>query len=171
MKGQSEILIFVLLFIIGIALFTSATIWSKSIFQQNIDVARIESSEKFMKDLNENILNIIKFGGSQEMEYNLDGTIELNTTSNDTIEIKTPPVTIPLPASWVNISSDGSYIREKLEGGVFRIQAIYNNTKDYKVEFLTEGPTLARPKYIFIERNKTYSVSGLTVIKIKVTFS
>lgn len=168
MRGQSEILIFILLFIIGIALFTSATIWSKSIFQQNIDVARVENSEKFMKELNENILGIIKFGGSQEMNYNLDGTIELNTTNNNIIEVKVP-VKLPLSNQWVNITSDTSYIQEKLEGDVFRIQLVYPQANN-KVEFFTEGPRLARPRYVAIERNQTYSESGLTVIKIKVTF-
>jgi len=167
MKGQNEVLIFILLFVIGIALFTSATVWSRGIFQQNIDIAKVESSEKFMKELNEVVLNIIKFGGSQEMEYRLDGTIEL--IDSTTMEVKTP-VTMPLPNNWLNISSDNSYyIREKLEGNMFRIQLNYTQS-DYKVEFFTEGPRLARPRYLSVERNDTYVDSGLTVIKIKVTF-
>jgi hypothetical protein len=164
MKGQNEILIFVLLFIIGIALFISATIWSKSIFQQNVDVARMENAEKFMRELNDNIMTVIRFGGSQEMEYKLDGAIEL--VDNKTIEVKIP-VTIPLSKQWVNISSDTSFIQEKLEGDNLRIQIVYNQT-DYKVEFFTEGPRLAIPSYVNIERNQT---SDLTVIKIKITFS
>jgi len=166
MKGQSEILIFILLFVIGIALFTSATIWSKSIFQQNIDLARVENAEKFAKELNDNILGIIKFGGSQEMNYNLDGTIELNTTNNNMIEVKVL-VKLPLSNQWVTISNDTSYIQEKLEGDVFRIQLVYPQVNN-KIEFFTEGPRLAKPRYIAIERNQTES--GLTVIKIKVTF-
>jgi hypothetical protein len=164
MKGQNEILIFVLLFIIGIALFISATIWSKSIFQQNVDVARMENAEKFMRELNDNIMTVIRFGGSQELEYKLDGAIEL--VDNKTIEVKIP-VTIPLSKQWVNISSDTSYVQEKLEGDNLRIQIVYNQT-DYKVEFFTEGPRLAIPSYVSIERNQT---SDLTVIKIKITFS
>lgn len=169
MKGQNEILIFILLFVIGIALFVSASNWSKGIFQQNVDVARIENAEKFMKDLNEIISNTIKFGGSQEMEYGLDGTIELNATSNNTVEIKTPDVSIPLPTDWVTISNDTSYIREKLEGNNFRIQLVYPQSS-YKVEFFTEESRIARPVYLIVERNQTYISSGLTVIKIKVTF-
>ena len=166
MKGQSEMLIFVLLFLIGIALFTSATIWSRSIFQQNIDVARIEKAEKFMKELNDAISNIIKFQGSQEIKYKLDGTIEL--VDDETVEVKIP-VTISLPTEWVNISSDTSFIREKLEGRDFRIQLIYSQS-NYKVEFFTEGSTKATPDYVKLERDQTYSNAGTTVIKIKVTF-
>ena len=169
MKGQNEIIIFILLFIVSIALFTAATTWSKDIFQQNLDVTRVESSERFIKELDEVVSNIIKFGGSQELEYNLEGTIELNTTNNNTIEIKTPPLTIPLPTDWVTINNDTSYTREKLEGETFRIQLVYPQG-NYKVEFFTEGPRLSTPSYLLMERNSTYSVSGLTVIKIKVTF-
>lgn len=169
MKGQNEIVIFILLFIVGIALFTTAAIWSRGIFQQNIDVARVESSEKFIRELNEVVLNIIKFGGSQELEYDLEGTIEINTTSNDTIEVKTPSLSIPLNKEWTVISNDTSFIREKLDGETFRIQLVYPSGI-YKVQFFTEGPKLSQPKYLSMERNNTYSISGLTVIKIKVTF-
>jgi hypothetical protein len=166
MRGQNEVLIFVLLFVIGIALFTSATVWSRGIFQQNIDVARVESSEKFMKELNDAVLNIIKFGGSQEMEYNLDGTIEL--LDDKTIEVKVP-VNLPLSSQWVNISSDTFFIQEKLEGDMLRIQ-LNCTQSNYKVEFFTEGPRLAKPDYLSVERNSTYDASSLTVIKIKITF-
>jgi hypothetical protein len=167
MKGQSEILVFVLLFIISIFLFVSATLWSKNIFQQNVDVARIENTEKFMRDLNENIQSIIKFGGSKEIRYNIDGTIGL--VDSETIEVKIP-VTIPLPKDWINISSDNSYyIRERLEGDILRIQLKYPEN-DYKVELFTDGTTLSNPSYVYVERNQTTNV-GKTVIKIKITLT
>lgn len=167
MKGQSEILVFVLLFIISIALFASATLWSKNIFQQNVDVARMESAEKFMRDLNENIQSIIKFGGSNEIRYPLDGTIEL--VDSKTIEVKIP-ITIPLPENWVNITSDNYYyIQEKLEGKTLRLQLVYPQS-DYIVELFTEGSAISNPSYIYAERNQTTS-TGLTVIKIKITFA
>ena len=167
MKGQGEILVFVLLFIISIILFVSATMWSKGIFQQNIDVARIESSEKFMRDLNENIQSVIKFGGSKEMRYDLDGTIGL--VGSDTIEVKIP-ITIPLPSNWINISSDSyHYIQEKLEGDTLRLQLVFLPS-DYQVQLFTDGSVLANPSYIKVERNQTINV-GVTIIKIKITFA
>jgi len=167
MRGQSEILIFVLLFLISIALFVAATAWSKSIFQQNVDVARVENTEKFMRDLNENIQSVIKFGGSKEIRYDIDGTIGL--VDSETIEVKIP-VSIPLPKDWVNISSDNSYyIREVLEGDTLVIQLKYPQT-DYKVELFTDGTTLSNPNYVYVERNRTTGV-GITVIKIKITFA
>ena len=169
MKGQNEVLIFILLLIIGTALFTSATIWSKGIFQQNVDLARVENSEKFIKDLNGIILDIIKFGGSQEIKYNLYGTIELNTTSKNIIELKVP-VQLNLPTQWVTISNDTYFIQEKLEGNALRIQLVYPNST-YGVVFFTDGSILATPASVLVERNQTYIDSGLTIIKIKVTFA
>jgi hypothetical protein len=167
MRGQSEILVFVLLFIISIALFVAATSWSRNIFQQNVDVAKIENTEKFMRDLNENIQSIIKFGGSREIRYNIDGTIGL--FDSETIEVKIP-VSIPLPKDWVNISSDNSYyIQERLEGDTLRIQLKYPEN-DYKVELFTDGTTLSNPRYVYVERNQTTNV-GKTVIRIKITFA
>jgi hypothetical protein len=167
MRGQSEILVFVLLFIISIALFVAATSWSKNIFQQNVDVARVENTEKFMRDLNENIQSVIKFGGSKEIRYDIDGTIGL--VDSETIEVKIP-VSIPLPKDWVNISSDNSYyIREVSEGDTLIIQLKYPQS-DYKVELFTDGSTLSNPSYVSVERNQTTNV-GTTVIKIKITFA
>ncbi|MFH1229418.1 MAG: hypothetical protein V1678_03275 [Candidatus Aenigmatarchaeota archaeon] len=167
MIGQSEIMVFVLLLVIGVSLFTSATIWSRDIFQQNVDVARVESAEKFMKDLNEDIQSIVKFGGSRELRYGLEGTIRI--ADSQTIEVGVP-VTIPLTNSWVTISSDDSYyIRERLEGDFFKLQLNYTS-QDYRIEFFTDGPTLSTPSIVKVERNQTTS-TGQTVIKIKVTFS
>jgi len=162
MKGQTELIIFILLFIISIFLFTAATIWSKGIFQQNIDVAKLEAVEKFIKDLDKDILNLIKFGGSKEIEYNLDGTIEI-LDDNKTIEIRTP-ISLALQKTWINIS-DISYIREKKDGDDLVLQLNYT-PKDYEVRFFTEGSKLAQPTYIRIEKNYT----STSLILIKVTF-
>ena len=167
MKGQTEIITFILLFVISVALFTSSTMWAKGIFQQNVDVAKISASESFLKELNENILNLVKYGGSREMDYNLDSTIEL--LNDKTIEIKTT-VSLELPKNWFNLTSDTSYIQERLDGNTFRIQLIYP-PKDYKIELFTEGSRLAQPDTVKIERNSTNVVVAPPVIKIKITFT
>lgn len=77
MKGQSEVMIFVLLFAIGLMIFIIAVFWSWSIFHQNMDMAKVAGAENFMRKLNDEILNLIKYGGSTSLDYNLDGTIEL----------------------------------------------------------------------------------------------
>jgi hypothetical protein len=166
MIGQSEVMVFVLLLIIGVSLFTSATIWSRDIFQQNVDVAKVESAEKFMKDLNDDIQSIVKFGGSRDLRYGMDGTIGI--IDGQTLEVGVP-VTIPLTNSWVTVSSDDSYyIRERLEGDIFKLQLNYTS-QDYGIVFFTDGASLSTPGMVKVERNQTTS-TGRTVIKIKVTF-
>jgi len=77
MKGQSEIMIFVLLLAIGLMIFMIAIFWGWGIFQQNMDMAKVAAAENFMRKLNDEILSSIKYGGSRSFDYNLDGTIEL----------------------------------------------------------------------------------------------
>lgn len=167
MKAQGEIIVFILLFIIGLTLLVSATFWSRGIFQQNVDMANVQSSEKFMKDLNSNIFNIIKFGGFKEMRYSMDGTLSL--VDNQTIELKIP-ISIPMPDEWVNISSDSThYIQEMLDGNMLRIQLKYPES-DYRVYLFTEGSRLASPEYVSLERNGT-TILGKPTIRIKVTFT
>jgi len=167
MKGQANLLIFILLFIISLFLFTSASIWSTSIFKQNVDVANIQAVEEFMRELDIGIKNLVKYGGSQQFRYNIDGTIEI--IDAQAIEIKIP-ISMQLQKNWINLTSDGSYIRERQEGTMLKIQAIYNQT-DYKIEFIPGASSLANPEYVTIERNKTYVDNGLTVIRIKITFA
>ncbi len=77
---------------------------------------------------------------------------------------------MPIPDYWVNISSDSSYyIREMLDGDVLRVQLVYPEN-EYKVEFFTEGPTLAKPKKVRIEKNSTTIENNKGTIKIRVTF-
>lgn len=165
MKAQNEVLNFIILFIIGLVLFTSAVIWSRGIFQQNVDLSNLESAEKFMKDLNGYVDNIIRFGGSQNLNYALGGPIEL--VDSKTIEVKVP-IKMSLSKNWINISeTNTSYIQEKTDNSNLRLQLIYPGD-DYSVEFFTEGPSLATPNYVKLERVQTSDPSD---IKIKVTFA
>lgn len=165
MRGQAELIVFILLFLIGLTLFSTATIWGRDIFEENVDFSRIEAAEKFMKDLDSEISNVIKFGGMREVSYGLEGTIELLNTS--VIEVRTP-VSMSLQQSWVNISEGESFIMEKQSGSDLVLQLVYP-VGDYKVFFYTEGSSLAHPNYVMVEKNSTISGSPL-VIKIKITF-
>jgi len=168
MKAQSETLVFILLFLLSVGLFTVAVFWSKDIFQQNVDMTKVSSAEKFMKDIDYTIKSLIKFGGYKEIDYRVDGPITL--IDSKTIEVRTVvPSEISLPRYWNNISSDSSFIREMLDGDVFRIQLIYPEN-EYKIEFFTEGPTLAKPKTVKVEENSTYIENNKATIKIRITF-
>jgi len=137
MKGQSEVMIFVLLFVIGLMIFIIAMFWGWGIFQQNMDMGKVAAAENFMRKLNDEISGLIKYGGSQSLDYNLDGAVEL--VNDRVIEIRTP-VSIELPRDWIEITPsvykrtidseeifvEGfPYIREMLDGDIFKIQLIY----------------------------------------------
>jgi len=169
MKAQSEILVFVLLFLLSISLFTIAVFWSKDIFQKNIDMAKVSSAEKFMKDMDYSIQSLIKSEGYQEIDYNVDGPITLLDDKN--IETRTVITSdISLSNQWNNITSGSSYVSEILDGDVFRVRLTYPESEYYKVEFFTEGPTLSKPKSVKIDKNSTYYENDKLTIKIRITF-
>jgi hypothetical protein len=168
MKAQSEILVFILLFLLSISLFITAIFWSKDTFQKNVDTAKVSSAEKLAKELDSGIKNIIKFDGYEEIDYIVDGPIIL--INENTIEVRAVISSdISIPKYWSNISSDASYIREMLDGDIFRIQIIYPESYQ-KVILFTEGPTLAKPKSVKIEKNYTSIENGKPSIKIRITF-
>ncbi len=167
MKAQGEIIVFILLSVIGITLLVSATLWSKEIFQKNIDIATVQSSEKFMTDLGDAIGEVIKFGGLKEIRYGMGGTISL--IGSDTVELSIP-MAIDIPETWINLSSDSSrYIRERLDKGNLVIQLVYPES-DYAVQLFTEGTSVYSPEYITVEKNQTLS-EAKTTIRIKVTLT
>lgn len=166
MKGQAEIIIFLLLFIIGVLLFASATVWSRGIFQENVDFTMLESAERFMKDLDSRISDVIKFGGMQEIDYGIGGTIEIDYPQ--AIEVRVP-LTMQLQNDWVNISEGDSYIMEKKDGTDLVLRLVYPGTNDYDIVFTTNGSSLAQPDYIRIEKNST-NFDTASVIEIKITF-
>lgn len=117
MKGQSDIVVFILLFLIGLALFSLALVFSTGVFNQNIDVTKVTSAENIMRSLDNKIQSVIGYGGSQSLDYSLNEEIEL--LDSQTLEINFP-VNIEVPRYWINVTSNQrSYVREMLEGNVF----------------------------------------------------
>ena len=171
-KGQSEVVTFVLLFLIGLVLFMGAVAWSTGLFQQNVDIGKVTTAENFMYELDSSIQSVIRHGGNQAINYRIDGTIEIRDVGyEDYIEVKMP-VTIDLPRYWINITradSAGS-IREILEGTDLRIQLSYPEKDDYIIDLYTEGAKVAQPDQIFVEKTGTAEDQGKTIISIKVTF-
>ena len=170
MRAQSEILVFMLLFLLSMSLFTIAVFWGKDIFQKNIDMTRVSTSENFMKEMDKSIKSLIKSDGHQEIDYKVDGLLKI--INNRTIETRTVITSdISLSKEWVNITSDSSCISEKLDGDVFRVQLTYAESESYRIELFTEGPTLSRPEIVRVEKNTTHYENGKLTIKIKVTFA
>jgi len=169
MKSQSEILVFLLLFLLSIGLFIISTIWGKDIFQKNVDMAKVSSAEKFIKEIDYSVKSLIKSEGYQEINYNVDGPLII--FDNKTIETRTVMTSdISLPTEWTNITSDSSYISEMLDGDVFKVRLVYPESDSYRVEFFTEGPTLSKPRAVRVEKNSTYYEDSKLTIRIRITF-
>ena len=172
-KGQSEIVSFVLLFLIGVALFLAAITWGRGSFDRNVDIARISATENFMKELDNSIQSVAKFGGEKIIDYKSDGRIILNDIdAEDTVEIRSE-IEGELPRYWINLTTPDSYslIREKLEGTIFIVQLSYPNKQNYGIDLFTEGPRETIPQIITIEKNSTYTDTfGTTIMKIELTF-
>ena len=167
MKGQTKIIIFLLLFLIGVILIYSANLWGSGIVQQNVDLVKIETAENFMRNLDNKILSLIEYGGSRLTDYNFDFPIQL--VGDNTFELSFES-SISLPNYWINITTGkGSFIRERQDENVFRIQTVYPES-DYRVEMFANGTTLAIPEYIVLVKNDTYMQGSKTVIKIEITF-
>ncbi|OGI12205.1 hypothetical protein A3K64_02640 [Candidatus Micrarchaeota archaeon RBG_16_36_9] len=167
MRAQSETLVFILLFLLSIILFSIAMFWGRDIFQKNIGMTRVSSAEKFMKELDYSIQSLVKSDGKQEITYNVDGPIAL--IDDKTIETSTTVDSdISLPTEWTNIS-ESSHISEKLDGKNLRIRLEYPEDDSYRLELFTEGPTLSKPRVVRIEKNSTYYEDGKLTIKIRIT--
>ncbi|MCD6477250.1 MAG: hypothetical protein J7K26_03800 [Candidatus Aenigmarchaeota archaeon] len=162
MKAQSEIIIFVSLFLIGLVLFISSFIWSQGIIQKNQDINKLNELENFAIKLDSVIKDVIKFGGEAELEYNYPATVII--LDDYAIEFK-DTINIDIPEQWINITEDG-VIREKKEGNLILIKIEYPEN-DYSIKFITDGPTLANPRKIKIQKSEVIYDPNF-IIKIKV---
>ena len=59
MKGQSELVVLILLVGLGLVILTLSLMWGWNIFQQNMDMIKVTTAENFMRKLNDKILNLI----------------------------------------------------------------------------------------------------------------
>ena len=166
MHGQTELVAFVLLFLVGTVLFISAVSWGRSAFAQNASLVSIGSAESFFIDLDSRTQNVIKFGGQDRVDYPFNAQIEL--VDPQTLEISFQTNNVP-SGDWFNVSSDGSLIREISDNGLFRIQLKYQ-FEDFDVEMFTYGSTIATPRFIFIEKASPIIRNDRNVVRIKLTF-
>lgn len=168
MKGQTKIIVFLILFFISIVLFSSTNLWGKGIIQQNIDLVKIQNTEKFIKDLDESIISLVNYDGTRKLDYNFDSPVQL--LGSNIIEISFPS-SVNIPAYWVNVTyGDRSYIREKMEGNYYRIQLVYPTNNDYRIELFSNGSTTSTPQHILLIKNDTYNFEGQTAIMLQVSF-
>lgn len=192
-KGQSQVVVFILIFLIFTVLVFSTYFWSKSMFERNIDANKLSTAEQFMSGLDSKIQRVAQTGGKEAVDYGLSGTLKLiqgvlpDGTPDDIVEYESA-TSIELPEQWIclntanpskagSISDSVSIIRENKIGGVLKIQLFYrlrSDTQGYIVDLFAEGNLIAE-KEITIERNSTETkiIAGKQVFiqKIKLTLN
>jgi len=144
----------------------SSIIWGQNIFDKSSDMAKLNSAENFLNDLDQRIQNIIKFGGQDSLDYNIGATIEI--LDPNTIEMRSK-FSVNIPNEWINISSGYSVISEKFDGTTLRMQLYYpqNQITPY---LYTDGPRVASPQKVYIEKDSTFTKNDKTYIRVKITF-
>ena len=176
MRGQSQIVVFVLLLLISLLLVFAAVSWGSGVSQKNIDVGRVTAAENWMRELDRAIQSVVRAGGSVQLDYPLDGQIGLADVGlNDTVEVSMP-VTLDLPNYWLNLTAAGEsgLIRQRKDGDMLRIQLLYPPRPGFAVDLFTEGAQIATPSAVLVERNSTYvqNIGGTnyTVVRIRLGF-
>ncbi|MBU5557535.1 MAG: hypothetical protein QW751_00780 [Candidatus Aenigmatarchaeota archaeon] len=172
LRGQAQIIVFVLLLLISLILVFTAVSWGGGISQQNIDVSRVIAAENWMKELDRSIQSVVKSGGSARLNYPFNTPIGLaDVDINDYIEMSMP-VSIDLPDYWINISISGEpgLIRERKDAGELKLRLSYPLRPGFAIDLFTDGPQIATPKAVLIEHNSTFQNSTITIVKIKLSF-
>lgn len=144
----------------------SAIVWSQGIFTRSNDMAKLNSAENFLNNLDQKIQNIIKFGGQDSLNYDIAATIEVLDPS--TIEIRSQ-FAVDIPNEWINISSGYSVISEKLEGTTLRMQLHYPQSQITPYLY-TDEIRIATPLRVYIEKDSVFTKNDITYVKIKITF-
>ncbi len=175
-KGQTQIIVFVLLLLISLVLVFAAVNWGTDIGKENIDVGRVTNAEHWIDSLDAAIQSTVRSGGSIQLEYHVPSQIGLSDVGlNDTVEISMP-VTIDLPTQWINLTAAGEQglIRERKEGDQLKLQLSYPLRPGFAIDLFTDGPQITTPTAVLVERNTTYiqtiDSANYTVVRVRLRF-
>ncbi|MEM7819575.1 MAG: hypothetical protein QXD48_01980 [Candidatus Aenigmatarchaeota archaeon] len=191
MKGQHEALSIIMISGILIGVVGSVYFWGLPLIQKNKDIALLENSESFMKNLNEKIKYIANYGGRDEIKitlpvlikFNPDKTIDLIAETYGTIYAKDAEISLgknPSTATtgiWgindpevINVKSIG--LSEDMYKTVFSLRYINltTGTKTYRIDLIGNANSGGRDHYIIIENKGTISDRNLinTIIEISI---
>ncbi len=178
MKAQSEVLNFILMFLILIIMIFAAYFWALPIFEDSNDTAKKNIAEHFIRELDSKIQRIAKFGGYETIDYNLDGILQIKENATDRwIEYKTlykPKFT----EKWFYLSGNETFevgqtdtksiIKERKKGNNLYIELWYRKTGNTKIEIIPTQKIVTR--HIKIEKLKTIAENGINKILVKIDF-
>jgi hypothetical protein len=89
MKGQHEALSVIMISGILIGVVGSVYFWGIPLIQKNKDIALLENSESFIKNLNDKIKYIANYGGRDEIKISLPGFVRFNTDKSLELLVET----------------------------------------------------------------------------------
>ena len=178
MKAQSELLNFMILLLILIVMMFASYLWAIPIFESNSDIAKKNTAEHFIRDMDSKIRSVAKFGGYETMDYNLDGILQIMENATDRwIEYKTvfsPEFT----DAWFYMSGNESFevaqtdissiIRERKKGNMLYIELWYRKTGDIMIEVVPTQKITT--KYIKIEKLGAVTENNINKILVSVEF-
>jgi hypothetical protein len=179
-----------------IGVVSSVYFWGIPLIQKNRDVSVQESSETFMKNLNEKIKDVANIGGKEEIRIPIDGIMVFNATDQSLIfEIKTDGsiyaanAIFPLEGKdcvlaegeWGQDEPESLCVYSRTLGSKYIIQYILKyrtlsieevglEKKSYKISLDGESQRGGKDHRIIIERGGTLEEGNLikTVILINI---
>ena len=146
MRGQTETLVFVILLLIGVSLFTAAVLWGRSVISRGIESATPGNAEQFLSLLEENIRSVERFGGLEKIHFGSIGTLEV--ISGDTVELRIES-SADVPLEWVNTTTPSSTLSKRREGTEIVYRLVLKN-----LALPLSNPTtrIASPSQVLIEK-------------------
>ncbi len=121
MKAEAPALGFVLNIVITFLMISYAYLWGMNMYENILEVGRIDQSQKLLCDVGERIMQIWKYGGKEYVSFDIPATFEVKVNSTDEfsnfIEMRVP-LRAPKNSSWIYLNS---FLFEKYSSSPFRV--------------------------------------------------
>ncbi len=189
MKGQTEIIVFILITLISVSLVFSSIFWGTPLFQGSADASRLFDAENFIRNLDYKIQQVASNGGTEHIEFRLLGTLKLvdssaNGLPDDIIEFEAKNA-VKLPEDFVYLNTENtskigdiphtpSLIREIKLADTVRIQLFYRLRGNYIIDVFSDGNTQTSGGGINIEsfppQKINFGGKEITISRVRITF-
>lgn len=146
MRGQTETLVFVILLLIGVSLFTAAVLWGNSIISRGTESSTPNNAEQFLSLFEETVRSVERFGGSEKIHFGSIGTLEV--ISGDTVELRIES-SADVSQEWVNTTTPTSTLLKRREGTEIVYRLVLKNLA---LPLSNPATRIASPSQVLIEK-------------------
>ena len=181
MRGQGDILVFLLLSLIGLVLVFSAMSWGQGVFAGSSDATKFENARAFMGRLDTAIVSASRFGGEESVAMGLEGTLKLVQNTSDPLDVSlvfSMPSNLELPADWApvntaNASKAGciadttSVLMQRKNGAEVELKLFYRTRDGYAILPYTDGSRVMSTGIVTVAGGGSEKLGGITVSKVK----